>query len=119
MLALCTPLACGGGSDTPSSGIDRSRLVGSVDDTERATLCDWANGLLGGYAHTITCGPSFERNSDATQMQCTDRLAAFTGCALSVGDYEICMRAIAATVCELNPGGNAPECDAYETCLGP
>ena len=119
VLALCAPLACGSGGGTPSSGIDRSRQVASLDDTERATLCDWANGLLGGYAHTITCGPGLERRSDATQMACTQRLAVFTGCDLSVGDYEICMRAIAATVCELNPGGNAPECEAYETCLGP
>jgi len=67
VLALCAPLACGGGGGgTPSSGIDRSRQVASLDDIERVTLCDWSNGLLGGYAHTITCGPNLMRNSDAT-----------------------------------------------------
>jgi len=119
LLALCGPLACGGGGSASSSGIDPARQVASLSDVDRATLCDWSNGLLGGYDHTIDCGPGFTRRSDSSQVDCTQRLATFTGCDFIVRDYETCLRGIAATVCELNPGGATPECQAYETCIGP
>jgi hypothetical protein len=119
LVVVSVPLGCGGGGGSASSGIDPARQVGSLDDTERATLCDWTNGLLGGYDHTIACGPSLNRMSDSSQMECTQRLAVFTACTFTVREYETCARSIAATVCEPNPGGETPECWDYETCIGP
>jgi len=117
VLALCAAVACGG-HEPSTSGIQPARRVGSLDDAERATLCDWTNGLLGGYDHETVCGPTLSRTSDSSQQECTARLSRFTGCDQTVRDYEICVRGIAATICELNPGGEGPECSAYDTCIG-
>jgi hypothetical protein len=117
LLMLCVPLACG--SETPSapSGVDEGKLLGQLTEAERGTLCDWTNDLLGGYAKTIDCGGGVTRGSDETQMQCTLRLSLFDSCPLNVGEYEICMRRLAALVCALGPVVS-PECDVYFGCLG-
>ena len=116
-VVLCAQLACGASAGgTTTSGIEPAKPVGQLTDPERATLCDWTNGLLGGYDKTFDCGMGVSRGSDETQMQCTTRLTGFTSCPLNVDDYETCVRRLAALFCAQEP--MVPECDVYFGCLG-
>ena len=116
LLALCPALGCGEGDLTAGSGIDPDRQVGSLNDTERAALCDWTNGLSGGYGHDIVCTDGRTRPVDDTQQDCLLRFSSFDTCPIEVRVYEACIRHITATACDLNPA-STPECDVYIGCV--
>ena len=118
MLALGTAPACGGGL-TAGSGIEPDLQVVSLNDTERATVCDWTNSLSGGYGHDIVCSDGRTRPVDGTQQDCLQRLSSLgSTCPLPVREYEAWIRSIYANACAAEPG-TPPECEVYFGCLGP
>jgi hypothetical protein len=116
ILALCPAAACGGGGLTASSGIDPDRQVGSLNDTERAALCDWTSSLSGGYGRDIVCSDGQTRPVDDTQQDCLQRFSSFDTCRIEVRVYEACVRHIFATACAPDPV-STPECDVYLGCV--
>jgi len=59
--------AAGGDAGLPS--IDPATNLRSITATQKGELCDWVNGVLGGYGTEINCGAGTIRN-DRDQAQC-------------------------------------------------
>lgn len=90
--------ACGSSQpSSSSSGVDKSKTIAAIDDTEKGQICDWANGLLGGYGHPITCSGQTVDTTDASQADCVQD---FPACDATVGAYESCISMLAANECD-------------------
>jgi hypothetical protein len=105
--------SAGGSSGAPSSrpNVDQNADVKDLDASEKATLCDWSQGLRGGYGVVSDCGNQMMRKTYDSQAQCL--AIEFMGdCDLSVGEWETCQEALVpSNACNL-----PPECDVVTEC---
>jgi hypothetical protein len=103
----------GGSAGAPGGrpNVDPNADVKDLDPSEKATLCDWSQGLRGGYGVTTDCGNQMMRKTYDSQAQCL--AIEFMGdCELSVGEWEACQEALVPShACNL-----PPECDVVTEC---
>jgi len=100
VLVLTAPgsslLSCGGdGRPGPDSGLDGTKPVKSLPETDEKTLCDWTAGRIGGWNRTITCSDGAFLKTAADEATCISKAtasAAMSGCStLTVNDFEDCV----------------------------
>ncbi len=86
-------IGCGGssGGGGGSSGVSSGKRLDSLTAAEKATICDWINGKLGGYGATMDCGNGVTLEADASQADCV--AAAPTSCSATVAQAEACYNA--------------------------
>jgi hypothetical protein len=96
-VALALALGCSGG-EGGSSGVDGGKAVSGLDDGEKAALCDWLNGRLGGgYDKPILCGAETIDHTDRSQAECVQ---GFPSCAATVSQFERCVGKLIDTKCD-------------------
>lgn len=95
-----------GNTDLPD--IDPNKLVSDLSDQEKAELCDWMVGLLGGYGMTTQC-PAGSVSTYPSQEVCVAAGLSFRCDTVTVGDVEACQLSMV-------PSGGCdssdPSCDA-------
>ena len=118
---LLAASACGSSGGVPaSSGLDRTKLVRDLSDTELGRLCDWAAAQLGGYAQQITCDGGLIVRSRRDQAACIREFQRTASCTATVDQAEACERQRVAQPCSLAPYTNpSAECSALATCAAP
>jgi len=95
MMAMMMAACGGGGGGGPGngpSGVDRSKQVSAVTDAEKSSLCDWYAPMFGGYGTTPAC-TNWLISAPPDLATC---LSGFPACAVSIGQFEDCVVAIAA-----------------------
>ena len=80
------------------SGLLRTTALLSLNAEQGAQLCDWTNGVLGGYGRTITCPVTGARATDRDRAYCISGLPSCP--ALTVGDIEGCTLAQGSDICK-------------------
>jgi hypothetical protein len=90
-LAAALAAGCGGGSGGPA-GVSGTKQISAVNDTEKASLCDWFVGMVGGYGAAPTCQDGFIE-APATKAECT---STFPSCAVTVAQFQSCIETIVA-----------------------
>ncbi len=123
-IALAFIAACGASvEDTPvkgASGIDRSKRLASLSDTEVAALCDWmySDAGLGPYEKRIVCSDG----GIVVNIARTDCINAFAAvpdtCSATVAGSEECVRALSGSACNLSPKRPAA-CEEPADCKKP
>lgn len=100
-----------GGSLSGAPNVDPNGNVSELSAAEKADLCDWSQGLRGGYGVVTDCGNQMMRKTYDSQAQCL--AIEFMGdCELSVGEWEACQEAMVPSKgCNL-----PPECDVVTEC---
>jgi hypothetical protein len=89
-LVLSTAAGCGGGGG--GSGVDGTKSISTVGDADKASLCDWFAGTVGGYGAPDTCADGFI-SAPPTKTEC---IATFPTCAVTVDQFEACVTKIVA-----------------------
>jgi hypothetical protein len=99
----------GGMSGVPSA--DPSTDVKDLSQTQKGELCDWSQGLRGGYGVVADCGNQMMRKTYDSQAQCL--AIEFMGdCELSVGEWAACQEALVpSNACNL-----PPQCERVSEC---
>ena len=116
---------CGGasGSGTSpvvsnSSGLQKTKMLTALDETERGHFCDWMANKLGGYGHSTDCGAGVSIKSTQDQASCVSQFQP-PSCRATVGDWESCINAISCSdpspseckssyLCFMLPGSGSP-----------
>jgi hypothetical protein len=112
-LVLSVTCGAGGGGSTGPAGLPRSTPVGSLNATQMAALCDWANASVGGYGSIDNCDGGGSRHADSTQQSCVSKLCPWP----TVGAYEDCFNAIGGDLCRTD---TAPPCvSLVNQCTNP
>lgn len=117
VLALLVLGACGGGTSTPSSGVDGSKSIASLGDTEKGELCDWINNMLGGYNQAIICNGQTVDSSESSQAECVQ---SFPTCSVMVSQYQSCIQMLISNECSDTGTTSAmasADCQASADCL--
>jgi hypothetical protein len=97
-LILMTALAlaavgCSSSSNSSSGpNVDGSKQVLTVTASEKASVCDWFAGLVGGYGTTTTCSMAVI-TAPPTQAEC---VTDFPACAVTVSTFETCVNELIA-----------------------
>lgn len=91
-LAFTTAIGCGSSTGGGPSGVDGSKQVTAVTDSEKGMLCDWFTAMVGGYGAVSSC--------EIAQLEAPPDKAAcltdFPACAVPVSVFEACVTALAA-----------------------
>ncbi len=107
-------VACGGDDDVGDggSGVDGSKTIVSMSESEKTSFCEWAIATQGGAGTVHQCdGFTLTVQSVA---ECVADFADFqASCAATVAQGEACVSAIAAMPCM--PATTA--CEAIFACL--
>ena len=100
-----------GGGVSGAPNVDPSTDVKDLSQAEKGELCDWSQGLRGGYGVVSDCGNQMMRKTYDSQAQCA--AIEFMGdCDLSVGEWEACQEALVPShACDL-----PPECEVVTEC---
>jgi hypothetical protein len=109
LLVALSGWGCGGGSG--GIGVDPAKPFSATSDTDKARLCDWFAGQLGGYGAAPTCARGLV-SSPQTQQDC---VLHFPSCDVTVGQYVACLETVfaAQAICGADPGESV---DADEDC---
>jgi hypothetical protein len=115
--ALALAASCGG-SSTSSGGapnVDGNKQVSAATAADKASVCDWFVGMVGGYGFQTACADAFIE-APATQAECTD---GFPTCAVPFATFETCVRAIIAaqetcTTQSLSDAHDTPACQTVD-----
>lgn len=108
--------ACGGGV-SDSSGVDSSKPITDLSDSERTTVCEWAIEVQGGAGHQTSCGDGVTVTT-TTQAKCEmDSSQLPPACSsVTVAELETCVNAIGDDTCgEFFSPGSA--CSEYFSCV--
>ncbi len=93
-------LACGSGDGSSGGGppppIDRGAQISAIGSTDYGELCDWASAELGGYGHTVSCPNGTTVGAYSSHEACVSQPIP-SSCTATVGEYEDCVTAIAAS----------------------
>jgi len=95
VVGVSAAAGCGdsGGSGGPgASGVDSSKRLDVLNDTEKGQICDWTNAKLGGYGMSMDCGGGLTIDAEASQAECI--AGAPTSCAATVAQAEACANAL-------------------------
>lgn len=117
VLVLSTLGACGGGGSVPSSGVDGSKSIASLSDTEKGELCDWIDNMLGGYGKPIVCNGQTVDTTDSSQAECVQ---SFPTCSVMVSQYQSCIQMLISNECSdtgTTSAMAAADCQASADCL--
>jgi hypothetical protein len=79
----------GSASTSNGSGVDGTKLVSGLTNTEKGKECDWFASLVGGYGKTSMCG----QGSFMPPMSQADCIQQFAMCDAKVSDFEACTKA--------------------------
>jgi hypothetical protein len=93
-LTLVTLAATGCGGDD-NTGLDPNQKFSALSATERMNACSWAVAELGGAGKTTQC----TSEDSFTVPSTAECVGSTTGCMYTVGQFEQCMKAIAAKPC--------------------
>lgn len=85
-------MACGGSPST--SGVDGSKRAGTLPLDEYVALCDWVASLYGGYGMRRVCSNGSYSAPAPSQQACIDGQPALASCEATVGEFELCVRAL-------------------------
>ena len=114
MLAVAMGCSSGGGS----SGVEGTKTVSTLDETEKAAFCDWLNGkLAGGYDRPIVCGGETIDHTDSSQAECVQ---GFPSCDATVAQLEGCLGKAIDVKCDEEAFAQAKasaDCVASSDCL--
>jgi hypothetical protein len=119
-LSPCDPTDGDDGGSASASGsaaLDPSAPIASLSPTEKAELCDWEAGRLGGYGTTTTC-PTGDSGIilPASQASCVAGFASSTNtCQALVQDEYNCVNFLVEDPC-LSALDDAPECEPIISC---
>jgi hypothetical protein len=107
-------LSCGG----DSSGVDRSKSLGSLAGGEKLQVCDEVNGAQGGYGRVVTCSDAHTEHTDSDQASC---VAASPTSGQPCGDLTVgalldCAHGVGTNLCAF---ATAPACQPVRDCIGP
>jgi hypothetical protein len=92
-LVLATMMAAGcGGGDGGPAGVDGTKQISAASASDKAALCDWFAGKVGGYGTPSTCADGFIE-APPTKQECLD---SFPSCAVTVSQFEDCIDTIVA-----------------------
>ena len=72
-----------------ASGVQGSKRIDQLTQTEAAILCDFAAQEFGGYGTIMNCGDGTTIEADANQAECV--ASRPTTCAMTVSQYEVCI----------------------------
>jgi len=86
--SLALALGCSSSGSTPS--VEGSKPISATTMADKASLCDWFVGMVGGYGATATCQDGFIE-APASQAEC---VSTFPNCAVTVGAFEACIETI-------------------------
>ncbi len=97
--------------DAPS--IDPSTPFVTLTSSQIGQVCDWQEGLLGGYGAVVAC-PSGNTDNFTNQAQCVEALTFSPGgCTMTFGEYEACVEARAPSHGCSYPD---PQCTKFFLC---
>jgi hypothetical protein len=82
----------GGDSVSPPPDIPSSTLTSDLDDTQKAALCDWSVGALGGYGQVLDCGMT-THIFPVDQAECVAMQFAAYCAKATVGQFVTCVTA--------------------------
>ena len=93
--------------------MDSTKQVTAVNDADKASLCDWFVGMVGGYGAPATCDLA-ELSAPPDKATCT---ADFPVCAVTIAQFEGCVTKMVSaqntcTAAAINAAIASPECDA-------
>jgi len=97
----------------PTSGVDETKKLSELNATEKAQLCDWEAGILGGYNHKTTCSGGSSTTNAASQSACVSKMPAT--CEATVQEIEDCSKIDAKDPCAFAIL-TAPECKPLLAC---
>ena len=105
--------ATGGSSSVSSDGglpdVSTSKLIINTTPAERAALCDWIAGLVGGYGLTlnVACDGGTQGGgltAEASQAVCVAGMAGYPStCTMTVGAFEGWALSIVNHPCNYDP----------------
>jgi hypothetical protein len=111
------PGAAGNTGANTVAGVSRTKMVSTLNDTEKAALCDWYAPQVGGYGTAPTCSMALI-SAPASQSAC---LADFPTCTATVGNLADCFTKViqAQTACTNVTGAavSTPACASASACL--
>src|SRR5689334_2982880 len=91
-----------GNSDPgPSSGLDRSAVVGDLTAPQRDSLCDWTAERQGGYGRAVDCPGGSTETTDDDRADCLEGVTVIEEeCpTITVADIEDCTNANHDDIC--------------------
>ena len=92
---VATAFGCGSGG---GSGVDGAKSIAALESADKAALCDWMNGKLGGgYDKPIVCGSETIDHTDDSQAECVQD---FPSCVATVAQFETCVGRFIDTKCD-------------------
>ena len=111
MLLAAAMAGCGSSGGGGPSGVDGTKQVTAVTDSEKGQLCDWFVAMVGGYGAVQTCEIA-SLNAPPTKAEC---LATFPVCSVPVSAFETCITALVAadkacTTAAIVEAQSKPEC---------
>ncbi len=109
--AIALVAGCGGGSSSNPPPVDGTKQISSVSAADKASLCDWFAGLVGGYGTPETCSMA-QLSAPTDQADC---LSSFPSCAVPVSTFETCVQAMVSAQQTCTPQAmtaaeTSPEC---------
>jgi hypothetical protein len=114
IFAMALGCSSGGGS----SGVEGTKTVSTLDETDKAAFCDWLNGkLAGGYDKPIVCGGETIDHTDSSQAECVQD---FPTCDATVAQLEGCLGKAIDVKCDqaaLAQAKASADCVAASDCL--
>jgi hypothetical protein len=90
VLAVLGLAGCGGGG--ASSGVDGTKQISAVNDTEKGTLCDWFVSKVGPYGSTPACEEA-PLEPPPSRAEC---ISDFPTCMVPVSVFEACVNTLVA-----------------------
>ncbi len=123
-LSPCDPTDSDGGTagSSASSGssstvaLDPSAQIASLTSAQKAQLCDWEAGRLGGYGTTTTCPTGSGIGLYTSQAECVATFAtSLDTCQATVQDEYNCVNDLAVSPC-LSTLDNDPACEPIISC---
>jgi hypothetical protein len=108
LAAALLTTACGGDS---GSGVDGSKKLSALSQSDARTFCAWALDTLGGPGHVTDCGGGRSREVDELD-ECIEDFTSFSSsCTATISQVEACIEASADDQC-----GKHPECNVLAGC---
>jgi hypothetical protein len=107
----------GSASSTGTAALDPTAPIATLTPAEKAELCDWEAGRLGGYGTTTTC-PSGDVGIavPTSQADCVAGFATSTNtCQATVQDDYDCVNLLVEDPC-LSTLDSEPECQPIISC---
>ncbi|HSY20623.1 MAG TPA: hypothetical protein VK841_00820 [Polyangiaceae bacterium] len=119
-LSPCDPTDGDDGGSASSSGtaaLDPSAFIATLTPAQKAELCDWQAGQLGGYGTTTSCPSGGSGVAlPASQAACVANFASSTDtCQATVQDDYNCVNFLVDSPC-LTTLDEAPECEPIVSC---